>query len=570
MNLGRAMAWGLPTGTAGSGTVQAKTASAGHDVRRAGNLSFFRHPFAPVLTAFGVFVLVVVVVRLLTAGPTIISTLWLASGLATVVWLRGGRGLAYDLAFGGMVGVALMAGELLVGNPPHRAIMFVILALLETVLAVILLRRFLPRLNVGTVKGLVRLVLCVFVATLPSAVLCAFLLRHGALAGPVAGMKIWWMGHGIGSLLVLATGLSIGRANGPKLNSPWRILEIAAAVSLLVGTGIWVFFRDYQPMGFLLLPILLLIAVRTGVLGSALSLCLLAVIAIKGTVLGHGPYYAIALDERLAMVQMLIVLGYAPCLLVAALLQERDALAESARAGRIKAEQASVAKSRLLANVAHEIKSPISGVIGIAEMWSAGHLGKVNDQQAEMAQIMVRTARQIEALSHDLLDVSQVESGAVRIELRPTDVHGAMLDTMGTLRLMPEAAGLEMSVVQPEQGLMVAADSQRLAQVLANLGSNAVKYGRSGGFVRFKAERTAAGMIRMWVEDGGPGLTPEKQAQLFEPFNRLGLERSTIEGHGIGLALAKRLTELQGGYMGVVSGEGAGAAFWIELPEAGH
>ena len=103
--------------------------------------------------------------------------------------------------------------------------------------------------------------------------------------------------------------------------------------------------------------------------------------------------------------------------------------------------------------------------------------------------------------------------------------------------------------------------------MINNLATNAVKYGGSGGVVIFRVSRVSGG-IRIEVTDRGPGLSVEKQAQLFEPFNRLGLERSTVEGHGIGLAIAKRLVELQGGSIGVESEPGQGATFWVELPAA--
>lgn len=548
------------------GPVRTASRSAADRHARAGT-SFFRHPFAPVLTAFAVCALAVLAIKVLTAGPTVISTVWLASGLAIAVWLRCGRGLAYDVAFGGMTAFALMTGELLVGNPPDRAILFAGLSFLEIVLAVMILRRFQPRLEIGTVAGQVRLLLCIIVATLPSAVLCAFLLRHGALDGPLAGMRMWWLGHSLGSVLMAAAGLAVTGRTLAHMKSPRKVAEFVVLMATLVVAALFVFGPQSMATGFLILPILLMFAVRLGVVGTAVALTVLTAIAIKGTVAGMGPYYNMELDDRLGMVQMLILLGYAPALIVAGLLHERDAMAERARQGRIKAEQASVAKSRLLANVAHEIKSPIGGIIGIAEMWASGHLGKVDHAQIDMAQMMVRTARQIEALSHDLLDVAKAESGAVRIELRNTDVYGVLEDAASGLRLLPEAQGLEISVIEEERGLMVRADSQRLAQILANLGSNAAKYGRSGGTVRFRASRAGDHTIRLSVEDDGPGLTEEKQAQLFEPFNRLGLERSTIEGHGIGLALSKRLAELQEGQMGVISAVGEGAAFWIDLPE---
>jgi signal transduction histidine kinase len=103
--------------------------------------------------------------------------------------------------------------------------------------------------------------------------------------------------------------------------------------------------------------------------------------------------------------------------------------------------------------------------------------------------------------------------------------------------------------------------------VIDNLTTNALKYGAAGGRVVLRAS-SVEDQVRIEVVDFGPGLSLEKQAQLFEPFNRLGLERSSIEGHGVGLAIAKRLVELQGGAIGVVSAPGQGATFWLTLPHA--
>ena len=116
-------------------------------------------------------------------------------------------------------------------------------------------------------------------------------------------------------------------------------------------------------------------------------------------------------------------------------------------------------------------------------------------------------------------------------------------------------------------GLVAVADSQRLTQVVTNLTINALKYGASGGCIILRALR-ADDCVRIEVTDFGPGLSLQKQAELFEPFNRLGLERSTVEGHGVGLALAKRLVELHGGSIGVISAPGDGATFWVMIPKA--
>ncbi|MGE6985134.1 ATP-binding protein [Brevundimonas sp. NPDC028983] len=530
------------------------------------NAAFFRQPLAPILTAVGVTILVVLAISFARTNG-LVAALWGAGGLAMAVWLRGGRGLTYDLGFGVLVVTGVLAGEFLVGNGPALSIMFMAMNLLEIVLAVVLARRFVPGLSVNSVEGLARFLAICAVAPLPSAVLSALALDAMVGADMLDGFRIWWCGHALGFAVIGAFGLALQRRHLLIVRQPGRLVEGATLLGLIGSACYAIFSHLSLPYGFLLMPLLLMMAVRFRVSGIAAALVLVTVMAIGGTMAGHGPYHSFSAENRALLAQLLVLLGYMPILMVAALLEERDRLAERARAGRERAERASAAKSRLLANVAHEIKSPVGGIIGIGELWAGGQLGATSPDQVEMAQMLVKTARQVETLAHDLLDVARAESGAVKVELRPTDVAGLLEDVRRALILKPEAKGLSIEVLVEGDALIAQADSQRLAQVIGNLAGNAVKYGASGGRVLLKTA-WADHRVRIEVIDFGPGLSLEKQAQLFEPFNRLGLERSAIEGHGIGLALAKRLTELQGGEIGVVSAPGEGATFWVELAAA--
>lgn len=535
---------------------------------RDGAAALFAQPLAPILTAVGVAVLMVACI-LFARSAGLVTALWGASGLAVAVWLRSGRGPTYDLSFGALMAAGVLAGEFLVGNPPAFSLMFMVANMIEIVAAVLLARRFAPTLNLSSVEGAARFLLTTaVVAPIPAALFTGLMLQQMAGVDAFLTFKTWWFGHALGLAVVGGFGLALTKRHMTMLKKPWRMAEAVGLFALLLGSCVTIFSQLSLPLAFVLLPLLLLIAARFRVLGTTAALVVIAVFSVGGAMVGAGPY-AVGFERSQAalMAQLLVLFGYLPILLVAALLDERDRLADRARAGQRRAELASEAKSRLLANVAHEIKSPVGGVIGIGELWATGQLGPVNQTQTEMAEMLVKTARQVEALSHDLLDVARAESGAVKVELRPTDVPGLLEDVRRATALRPEAQGVKIEVTTEGDGLIAVADSQRLTQVVANLASNAVKYGGSGGLVVLRAKR-APDAVRIEVIDRGPGLSAEKQAQLFEPFNRLGLERSTVEGHGIGLALAKRLTELQGGGIGVDSTPGEGAVFWIEMPLA--
>ncbi len=537
--------------------------------RKSDAASLFIQPLTPILTVLGVTLLVVVAVSTArTAG--MIAALWAANGLAAAVWLRSGRGHSYDLCFGGLIAFGILAGEFLVGNEPVIAVGMTVINMVEIIIAVAMTRRFAPMLNLATVSGASRFILCI--AAIPpgiAGVMAGGLLMATSGSPFLPTFQTWWFGHALGLAVIGSFVGALSSQAVRRLFQGWRAVETLVIFALLIAVCAVIYFVSELPVSFILVPILILIAIRMRVLGVAAALVVISIISV-GSLISNAPAWREVtgnLAERAVLLQLTILLGYLPMLLVAALLEERDRLSARAKTAQLRAERASAAKSRLLANVAHEIKSPIGGIIGIGDLWSTGQLGPVSETQAEMATMLVKTARQVEALSHDLLDVARAESGAMKVEVRPTNVFGILEDVRRATAMRPEARLIAIKTICEGDDLVALADSQRLAQVIDNLATNAVKYGASGGEIVFHAHKVDD-RIRIEVIDQGPGLTLEKQAQLFEPFNRLGLERSTVEGHGIGLALAKRLVELQGGTIGVTSTPGEGSTFWLELQAA--
>jgi PAS domain S-box-containing protein len=233
------------------------------------------------------------------------------------------------------------------------------------------------------------------------------------------------------------------------------------------------------------------------------------------------------------------------------------------------ADAANAAKSEFLSSMSHELRTPLNAVLGFAQLLRRGRKNPLDEQQRGMVDHIMKGGEHLLRLIDEVLDLARIEAGKVTISTEPVGVADVLGEV--TIALEPAAARAGVAIVVeplPVDASRVTADRTRLVQILMNFGSNAVKYGRQGGSVRFVGEATPSGAVRMSVIDDGIGIPADKHDLVFQPFQRAGQEMGTIEGTGIGLAITKRLAELMGGRLGFDSEHGRGSTFWVELPSS--
>ena len=245
--------------------------------------------------------------------------------------------------------------------------------------------------------------------------------------------------------------------------------------------------------------------------------------------------------------------------------QEREILLTREREARERAEEAGRLKDEFLATVSHELRTPLTAVLGWAQVLRGGHL--VGERAAVALETIERNARAQNQLINDLLDVSRIIAGKLRLDVRPIDPVTPIEAAIESVYPAASAKGVRVQKVIDRGVGLVSGDANRLQQVVWNLLSNSIKFTPRGGHVQFRLERVDS-HIEMTVTDTGVGIKPEFLPFVFERF-RQGDARTTREhgGLGLGLSIVRHLVELHGGTVTAQShGENQGSTFTVRLP----
>ncbi len=249
-------------------------------------------------------------------------------------------------------------------------------------------------------------------------------------------------------------------------------------------------------------------------------------------------------------------------LVAEALLASRAAELTAARDAALKATQA---KNTFLSSTSHELRTPLNSILGFTQLLQ---LSDLSDEDSDGVERILRAGHHLLALINELIDIARIESGDLSLSVEPVLVH-SVIEEISQL-MAPIAAERSIRIIQhcARPALAVQADRQRLRQVLVNLISNAVKYNHRNGAITISCQEEGTGQASIMVSDTGPGISPENIARIFIPFERLGAEQTAVEGTGIGLPLARALTEAMRGRLTTSSVLGQGSAFTVSLPRA--
>ncbi len=245
--------------------------------------------------------------------------------------------------------------------------------------------------------------------------------------------------------------------------------------------------------------------------------------------------------------------------------QEREQLLASERAARADAERANRAKDEFVATLSHELRTPLTAVLGWASLLRKNDCSNIEETRRGV-EVIERNARSQSQLISDLLDISRITAGKIRLDVQTVDLPLIIESALDSVRLAAEAKGVRLERLIETIDRAVTGDPNRLQQVIWNLLTNAIRHTPRDGRVQVIVSRVAS-YVQITVSDTGEGIDPDLLPSLFERFRQEGATAKRHGGLGLGLAIAKHLVELHGGSIHARSdGKGKGASFSVLLP----
>ncbi len=270
---------------------------------------------------------------------------------------------------------------------------------------------------------------------------------------------------------------------------------------------------------------------------------------------------------RELLVTQFVVAGELPgrsaCYQIGVDIGERKRTEAALTQAKADAERANRAKSRFMSSMSHELRTPLNAVLGLAQMLRVQSAQDPAQQQLHLRTI-ADAGKDLLALVDETLDLTRIDACDMQVVCQPVNLVDLVGGALNSVAVMAQAQGVTLAPAPTVRDLWVQADPVRLRQVLLNLLSNAIKYNRRGGGVAVRVVKRGPD-AQVVVQDTGVGMNALQQAQLFQPFNRLGAERSGVPGTGIGLSIAQGLVGLMHGRMDVRSQPGVGSEFMVWL-----
>lgn len=512
-----------------------------------------------------------------------LAVLWPCNGILAAALLLLPRSQALVILM--LCGVTDLICSYQTGSAVDRALLIAGCDILEALVAAFMIRRVcgaaLDMTSVARVRSFT--LFAALPATLVVGTLGALLAFQGDF------LKIWptWvLGDYLGMITGAPAALLLARFSRYDRGGRAGPLERLGLIGMMTLVTIGIFTTPL-PLLFLIFPIGLLVVIRITPPYAMLGVTLMALATAGATIEGYGPIAAAtpaSIGDRVLFLQFFLATILLSCLILSSVLAQRGraqaglrrALAASRQARR-EAVAAAGAKGRFLAVMSHEMRTPLNGITGYAQLLT-NRSDLPPDARAQIA-VMQTSSQVLLSLISDVLDYSRVENGNLELSIAPFSLADLTRATSEVVRPSLDGGAVRLDLdLKAAEGLTHLGDARRIGQVLLNLLGNAAKFTDHGaisvsltvepvGEVPGDESAPDHDRVRITVADTGIGIPADKTEGLFTPFSQVdGGSTRSFAGAGLGLAIVRSLVEIMGGEVGVESTEGCGSRFWFDLP----